>query len=210
MEGKLCERVSRTHGPVCVYLGYGYYLGPEMSSRHELLLASDLTVDVYVQRDARYAIAVPRAFKEFAFLIVLCGPWAAEPHTLEWRMFVKRMAARGWFDDHASKPLLGLAAARGLGRAAATDAGIAKLLAGYYTFVDHYGHGEVRYVNLTPEQRAELHQWVGVDEGEPLSPAEPPRHPKATRTSPRGNGGHEPEPPPQAATQDPDDEYGIL
>ncbi len=209
-EGKLCERVTRSHGPVCVYLGYEYYLGPELSSRHELLRASDLTVDVYVQRDARYAIAVPRAFPEFAFLIVLCGPWAAEPHTLEWRMLVKRMAARGWFADHASKPLLGLAAARGLGRAAATDAGIAKLLAGYYTFVDHYGRGEVRYVNLTPEQRAELHQWLGVDESEPLSPGESPWQPKTAKTSPSGNGRHEPEPAPQAATQDADDEYGIL
>lgn len=210
MEGKLCERVSRAHGPVCVYLGYEYYLGPDLSSRHELLRAADLTVDVYVQRDARYAIAVPRAYPEFAFLIVLCGPWAAEPHTLEWRMFVKRMAASGWFADHASKPLLGLAAARGLGRAAATDAGLAKLLAGYYTFIDHYGRGEVRYFNLTPEQRAELQRWVGVDESEPLSSAEQRRRPGAAGTSSRGGGGHGPEPAPQAATQDPDDEYGIL
>lgn len=211
-EGQLSERVSRSHGPVCVYLGYEYYVGPELSSRHELLLAADRTVDVYVQRDARFAFAVPRAFPEHVFLLVLCGPWAAEPHTLEWRMFVKRMAAKGWFADHASKPLLGLGAARGLGRAASTDGGIAKLLAGYFTFVDHYGRGEVSYFNLTAEQRAELLKWGGVDESTEIpAPARTPSSKHTDASSPDDEGKPEAAgAPAHTPATDPDDEYGIL
>lgn len=207
LEGKLSKRVSRAHGPVCIYLGYEYYLGPDMSSRHELMTVADKTVDVYLQRDARFGFAVPRAFPDVTpFEIVVCGPWATEPHTLEWRMHVKRMAAHGWFADHGDKPLLGFGAARALGRAAKTEEGLADLLSGYYLFADQYGRGEVQHVNMTPERRGQLLAWIAGAEVVDVPP------------SPRSDADSDSQPPVKEAPADTastpprdlDDAYGIL
>jgi len=209
----LSRRVGRNHGPICVYLGYEYYVGPALSSMQELMTGPTLVVDVYVERDARFAIVIPRDFPEYCFPVVVAGMWATEPHPLEWRMKVKALAAAGWFEDHADKPLLGLGVARGLARAAQTDEGLAQLLTGYFSFVDLYGNDEVPYFAVDAKQRAELLTWLGAEDAAVAARlAELQAKPAPKRKAPAAPPAEAdmPAPSPPASAADPDDEYGIL
>lgn len=155
-EANLRRRHSKTHGPICVYFGYTYYVGPALSSCQELMFSQDLTVDVYVQEDARFAFVVPRAFPERTFKVVVAGRWRNEPHPLSMRTLTGNRAFKKWFEGHTSMPLTGVGLARGLAKAASTNEGLARLVGGYTAFADRYGSGVVPNINLSNDDIARL------------------------------------------------------
>jgi hypothetical protein len=189
-DGVLTRRGSSALGPIGVYSNYTYYSSAELAGAHELMLAKDLTVDLYVQEDARFAILIPRdrAFADRRYPVVCRGRWARNPHTLTHRMFVESRAAKRLFAGVSKQALMGVGLVRGLAAAGRTNEGLAQLLSGITAFMDRFGAGVVPYLSLEKSDIDRLLNFVEKTEGDELyEPAsEDSTHAQPSRAATKG------------------------
>lgn len=159
-EAQLTHLRAHPSSPFVICCQYGKYTSRELNReeiRH-LLFTADKGVDLYVQEDARFAVAVLRGIPGKAIRVALMGPRAANAHTLAMRTLDARVGkrVRNQFEARNIDPMLGATIA--IAQSAKKNSAEAHFVAPSLAFLQRVEHGEVVYVDLPEDERARLSQ----------------------------------------------------
>jgi hypothetical protein len=143
---------TKGHGVLGTNFQYAWYTSKELNDNKELRFAPDQSAWLYVQEDARFAWLVPNAFPNDRYLVAVTGRLASTPHTLQWRMFHGQLGRHRAAAGRATLPHLGIGHLRALSHVAGDNAAFATLTAGFATFMERHGRGQVTEVDVTKSQ----------------------------------------------------------
>lgn len=219
--GTLTHLRGHLSSPFVINCNYGRYTSRALNTEamRNLLLGADHGVDLYVQEDARFAVAVLRAAPDVPIRVALMGPKAANPHSFEMRRLSGGLGPKvhRHFVANNIDPVWGASIA--LAREARKNSPEAHAVAPAISMIERARHGELHYVDLPADLReqllkeaADIAKMEGWTDEEAEQGGDDKPKPKAAKPQPaataKAPAAEAPEPPPAAAAAPGDDLYG--
>jgi hypothetical protein len=220
-ESQLTHLRAHPSSPFVISCQYGKYTSRALNTeelRHRLF-GADTHVDLYVQEDARFAVAVLRGAPDLAAIpVALMGTAAAHAHTIAMRTLNANVGKKvhRQFEALNIDPMLGATIA--LAQTAKKNSPEAHHLAPSIAFLQRAEHGEVVHIDLSEEDRERLLSeaaalWKAeggsdLDADEEVEDGVPDSQPRG-----RGHAANRTKPPtvpPPSASIPPNDPFGFL
>jgi len=171
------------------------YTSPQLANNVELKGLDKPDVLLYVEEDARYAMAARADTGEVIGRVAVVGKHSQTPHSLEVRRVEQAFMSKQRMDDKAVSPCLGVGVARGLAKVADSDDKAAIIYARVNDFQQRYMEGMVQPVSGTAEELEQLQSAIsglvldddpdapGFEDGSAAVPAAGTAEPAQPRTT---------------------------